>query len=93
MRRSHVIPQAGALVLQTGTLPVMAVSDRGRVLMWVGYRRDAATARQLLEDPDRLEELLESDAFDTDLAPAFDGLRDLYSAAADASEAVIHTIR
>jgi hypothetical protein len=71
----------------------MVVSDRGRVLIRVGYRRDPANARQLLlEDPDRVEELLESDVFDTYLAPAFDGLPDLCSDAADASEAVIHTI-
>lgn len=30
-------------------------------MIWVGYRRDEAAARELLEDPDGIDELLESD--------------------------------
>lgn len=30
-------------------------------MIWVGYRRDALTARQILEDPDQLDGLLDSD--------------------------------
>jgi hypothetical protein len=45
-------------------------------MIWVGYRRDAGTARHLLEDPDRLEELLESDddVTSVDLDKAWHGL-------------------
>ena len=30
-------------------------------MIWVGYRRDDLTARQILEDPEQLDELLDSD--------------------------------
>jgi hypothetical protein len=42
----------------------------------VGYRRDATTARELLEDSERLDELLDSDDDETsvDLDKAWHGL-------------------
>lgn len=45
-------------------------------MTWVGYRRDETTARELLADPDGIEELLESDddISSVDLDKAWHGL-------------------
>ena len=34
-------------------------------MIWVGYRRDDLIARQILEDPDQLDGLLDSDDYET----------------------------
>jgi len=78
-------------------------SRRARFLSWpyqtvarcpdlVGYRRDAATARQPLEDPDRQDELLESDVVDTYLAQHSMACATSTPLLLTLSEAVIHTI-
>lgn len=51
-------------------------------MIWVGYRRDPATARDLLEDPALLEDLLESDGeTSVDLDKAWHGLHWLLTGA------------
>ncbi|MEQ7128763.1 YfbM family protein [Actinopolymorpha sp. B11F2] len=52
-------------------------------MIWVGYRRNSSAARQLLEDPDLLEDLLESDDGDTsvDLDKAWHGVHWLLTGA------------
>ena len=54
-------------------------------MIWVGYRRDAAVARQLLEDPEQFGELLESDDEETsvDLDKAWHGIHWLLTGSAD----------
>ncbi len=54
-------------------------------MIWVGYRRDAAEARAILEDEDRVEELLESDdgATSYDLDKAWHGIHWLLTGSAD----------
>ena len=51
-------------------------------MIWVGYRRNETTARALLEDPDLVDDLLESDDDDTsvDLDKAWHGLHWLLTA-------------
>jgi hypothetical protein len=58
-------------------------------MIWVGYRRNATIARQLLEDPGRLEELIESNdgATSVDLDKAWHGLHWLLTGNADPTAA------
>ena len=57
----------------------------GMGMTWVGYRRPADTARQLLQDPDRVEGLLDSDDGETslDLDKAWHGVHWLLTGSAD----------
>ncbi len=56
-------------------------------MIWVGYRRDGDEARAILEDDERVEDLLESDDGDTsyDLDKAWHGIHWLLTGSAEAT--------
>jgi hypothetical protein len=60
-------------------------------MIWVGYRRNEDAARQVLEDADRMDELLESDddVASVDLDKAWHGIHWLLTGSADPTSDVV----